>query len=280
MKNSFLVLGAVATGLFVASCGGSRSNGASGSDEYAITEFEVNQKLVSADKNYRVDTDYGTVYLDIYTSIQWPEKLGGNNLGVLRDSLLSYAYGDTVSSSILDAVKHFLSDTSIIEGATSVVAVDSLPSDSMTYFNSATASVLDLDEEMVTYRVVCSSYLGGAHPMTTIVPFTYDFNTSKVLNADNIFLPGVSADSIMPVIVEALARQYSVPVGALEREGFFMSNLTYPGRPYIANNILFFHFDPYEIGPYSLGAIDVAVYPYELEAYLRPEIKSLFDNGF
>ena len=36
----------------------------------------------------------------------------------------------------------------------------------------------------------------------------------------------------------------------------------------------------HEIGPYAMGAVDVAVYPYELDAFLRPEVKKLFDQGF
>ena len=31
---------------------------------------------------------------------------------------------------------------------------------------------------------------------------------------------------------------------------------------------------------YAMGAVDVAVYPYELDAFLRPEVKKLFDQGF
>ncbi len=84
----------------------------------------------------------------------------------------------------------------------------------------------------------------------------------------------------MPVIRTALARQLSVPVDALDRGGIFVSQLTYPGKPYIASNTLYFHYDPYEIGPYALGPVDVAVYPDEVDRFLRPDVKSLFDQGF
>lgn len=278
MKLKFLLLGLPLLAAGLNSCGGGAKGDATADD--GITEFEVNQKLVTADKNYRVETNYGNVYLELFTSIQWPEKMGDNDIRVLRDSLLSFAYSDTTSTSIREAVSRFINDTSIVEGAKSVVPVDTLPADSMTYFGSVTVSVIDLDEEMITYQVTSSSYLGGAHPMTVTRPFTYDFALGKVLDFDNIFRPGVTADSIVPVITEALARQLSVPVRGLERAGIFVNQLTYPGQPYISNNTLFFHYDPYDIGPYALGPVDVAVYPYEVDSYLQPEIKSLFDQGF
>lgn len=279
MKLKYFLMAAPLLALGLASCGG-HTEKATGDSGDAITEFDINQKLVSADKNYRVETDYGTVYLEMYTSVQWPEKLGGNDISVLRDSLMNFAYNDTTSTSVRDAVKRFLNDTSIVEGATNITPVDTLPADSMTYFTSVTANVLDLDEEMVTYQVVTSQYMGGAHPLTATRPFTYDFAQKAVLDFSNIFRQGVSSDSIMPIITEALARQLSVPVRGLERAGIFVSQLTYPGKPYISNNTLYFHYDPYEIGPYSLGAVDVAVYPYEVDRFLQPAVKKLFDQGF
>lgn len=280
MKKLIQLLAVPVVTLCMTACGGNGSAGSDASDEYQITEFEIGETLMTADKNYRVETGYGTVYLDLYTSIHWPERFGGNDLTVLRDSMLRYAYGDTTETDVRKAIRTFLADTSVVEGAESVTPVDSMPSDSMTYFNSVTASVMELDEEMVTYQVVSSTYLGGAHPMTGTRPFTYVFADSKVLSTDNMFLPGVGTDSIMPIIKDALARQMSVPVSGLEQAGIFVSQLTYPGRPYIASNTLYFHYDPYEIGPYALGPVDVAVYPNEVDRFLRPDVKSLFDQGY
>ena len=276
-KHYLIALPAIA--LAMTACGGRGADGSDGSAD-VINEFQVSETLMTADKNYRVTTDYGSAYLELYTSIHWPEKLGENDLGVLQDSILYYAYGDTVAADVREAIKTFLNDTSVVEGAESVIQVDSLPADTMTYFNSVMASIMEVDEEMVTYQVVSSTYLGGAHPMTVTRPFTYSFAMKQVLDMDNMFLPGVTSDSIMPVIREALARQLSVPVSGLERAGIFASQLTYPGKPYIDSNTLYFHYDPYEIGPYAMGPVDVAVYPNEVEGLLRPEIMSLFDQGF
>lgn len=276
MKLKYYLVGLPLIGLLAASCG----HKSEAPVESEISEFEIQKKLLTADRNYRVETDYGTVYLEMYTSVQWPEKFGGNDIKVLQDSLLNFAYSDTVSVSIRDAINKYLDDTSFVEGVKNIVPVDTLPSDSMTYFSSVTGSVLDLDEEMVTYQLVSSSYLGGAHPMTTVHPFTYDFAQARVLDNSNIFRHGTPTDSIIPVIKEALARQLGVSVSGLGRAGVFADQLTYPGLPYISGNTLYFHYDPYEIGPYAMGSVDVAVYPEEIERFLQPSVARLFDQGF
>lgn len=278
MNRKFYLLGLPLVALLATACGQKNDAASAGEDE--ITEFDINQKLVSAQKDYKVVTDYGTVYLELSTSIHWPEKMGGFDLSTLRDSLLNFAYSDTTSTSIREAVKKYIADTSVVDGAKDIVVVDSLPADSMTYFNTITANVLDLNEQMVTYQVVGSTFLGGAHPMTAIHPFTYDFTETTVLDNGNIYLPGTPTDSIVPIIKDALARQLGVPVKGLDRAGIWSNQLTYAGRPYIANNTLFFHYDPYEIGPYALGAVDVAVYPYEIDRFLKPSVRKLFDEGF
>ena len=274
-KYYFLALPAIA--LAITACGGRHSENSGDAD--VINEFKICETLMTADKNYRVTTDYGDAYLELYTSIHWPEMFGDNDLAVLQDSILYYAFGDSTATDVRKSIKKFLNDTSVVEGAVSVTPVDSLPADSVTYFYNVLASVVEADEEMVTCQVVSSSYFGGAHPMTGTHPFTYSFAQKEVLGVRNMFLPGVTGDSIVPVIREALARQLSVPVDGLERAGIFASQLTYPGQPYIASNTLYFHYDPYEIGPYALGPVDVAVYPYEIDRFLRPEVKSLFDQG-
>lgn len=265
--------------VLLAACGGKTSSTEEAEMSEDINEFTVGQKFLYADKNYRVDTDYGTVYLQMSTSVQWPDELGAYDIAALQESLIRKAYRDSASVTVKEAIKKYIEDTSIVDGAIDVVAVDSLPADSMTYFSSVTANVLDIDESMVTYQIVGSTYLGGAHPMTGVRPFTYDFAEGKVLDISNIFLPDTPTDSVMPIITGALARQMGIPVSSLEDAGIFVNQLTYPGRPYITNNVLYFHYDPYEIGPYSLGNVDVAVYPFEIDRFLAPGVKKLFNQG-
>lgn len=280
MRNIVIwLLAVMAAAAVLVSCGNNVRNDA---DAVSITNFEIRQCIKSSDKNYKVVTSYDTIYLDIYTSIQWPEQLGEADISTLRDSLIFFAYGDTVSRTIDKAITKFMDDTSMMEDVEDIVPVDSMPdagSGIPTYFNNVMVAVTEIDEEKVTYQVTQSSYLGGAHPYTTIRPFTYDLRTGRVLTVENI-VNAQARDSIVPVIVDALARQLDVAPSRLDQAGIFTNQLTYAGMPYISNNILYFHYNPYEIAPYSAGMIDVAVYPYEMEEMLTPEALSLFDEGY
>lgn len=269
----------IATPLFALFLGACNGGDRSADNVDGIAEFEINQRLLAGDKAYRVETGeaYGTVYLELSTSVQWPEKMGENDIRTLQDSIVRIAYADTSSTSIRECVKHFITNTSIIDEAGNVSEVDSFPSDSVAYFSSVTAAPIEINEDMVTYQIVNSMYLGGAHPMTATIPFTYDFAQAKVIDVNDIFVPDTPTDSIVGMITDALARQLNVSPQRLDQAGIFTNQLTYPGRPYIANNTLYFHYDPYEISPYAMGPIDVAIYPSEADNIIRPEIKKFFD---
>lgn len=281
-RYGFAALGAVAILGITASC--SRGADSDKAAEAEISEFAVHQVIKSAGQNYMVVADGDTVYLDLYTTVQWPEDFGHADIKPLCDSLLSYCYGDTAHLDVNDAIHAFLKDTSFFEesvGEGEIVPIDSIPEIDgervHTYFSNVSAQVMELTEEYATYQVTNASYLGGAHPYTATRPFTYDLAGARVLSIDDILTPA-GVDSIMPVIRVALARQLEVEENQLDRAGIFTSQFTAPGQPYILGNVLYFHYNPYEIASYAAGMIDVAVYPYEVEQWLKPEVKEFFEN--
>lgn len=279
MKKTSILLPLALIAVSLGSC----SKGGQDTDKLEIEEFQISQTIKTADRNYRFMIDDDTIYFDFYTSIQWPDKLGHSDVKPLQDSIVAFCYGDTTGL-LNSAISSFLSDTAVFKDMPlvhDIERVDSIPeSDRMrSYFSNSTASVMEITEQFATYQVTLSSYLGGAHPYTAIFPFTYDLDSAKVLGIDDI-LTNAGVDSVMPVIRGALARQFEVPVEALDRAGIFTSQLNEPGRPYISGNVLYFHYNPYEIAPYSAGMIDVAVYPYEVERWLRPEAKRLLESNF
>lgn len=246
-----------------------------------IEEFEIGQIIKSADRNYRFLMAGDTTYVDIFTTIQWPTRLGDADIRVLQDSLLRICYPDTFGLDVDVAIKAYLDDTMMINEMADdgkVERVDSIPDgdEVRSYFASVSASASEITEELATYQVTFASYLGGAHPYAASYPFTYDLENVRVLTLQDILTPE-GVDSIMPVIQNALARQLEVPVERLGRAGIFMSQFDKPGKPYISGSVLYFHYNPYEIAPYSAGMIDVPVYPYELKDWLQPDVKKLFD---
>ena len=278
--------------IILGSCSGS---GSCKTDNVAIDQLDANFSILSGQRVYLVVTDGDTAYLDRSVSIHWPVTLGDADLSPLREAILAACFtpDSTSAASLKDdtlnpdsPIRRFLLDTADLtaDSTTTVTPVDSIPSVNENYmprlyFSSVKATILELDEQLITYRVTVSSYMGGAHPMTAVRPITFDFNSSTILTLDNLLSPAGQAE-IMPIITSALARQLDVPVSGLRRAGIFTDQLTRPGSPYIYNNTLYFHYNPYDIAPYSTGMIDVALYPYEIDSLLTPSARPLLNTDF
>ena len=245
-----------------------------------ISVFEVDQSIRSAARCYLITSEEGdSVYLTLSTSMQWPVKLDEVNIKPLRKALLFHTYADSTMS-VNAAMKAFISNTEeleLTEGATAV-EVDSVPSgdSSWTYFLSADASVMELTTSYITYNITSSSYLGGAHPLTGSYRFTYDFANECILTIDNMFIPGCKG-FLVSTIRDALARQLMIDPSELDGVGYFTDQLTEPGQPYVQNGTVVFHYNPYEIAPYSMGDTDVVVYPYQIESVMTPQLRALLD---
>lgn len=251
---------------------------ADSSNDTAVTEFDFRQSLVLGEKLYRVVTDNDTVYLSLFVNVEWPVKLAHYDIKVLQDTIMEKAFGIT-RIPVRVAASRFVNDVKGVADVKFFEPVDSIPEESVTWFNNVSVQGLTLRTNYTTYVVSTESYLGGAHPISSDAPFTYDFTSSRILDFASIFRPGVSESDIIPLLKKALCEKYNVSEEGLENEGFFMSKFDSVGQPYFDEGQLWFHFDPYEIAPYSTGSIDICLNIDDISAYLRPEILKMLDDG-
>lgn len=241
-----------------------------------IQSFDVNTVIKQAKKYYYAAAGGDTVYVVLDASVQWPERFGNANITPLKDTLLQYAFVAKPGTSVDKAITEFVTDHSLMDDSAVVQSIDSLPvTVTDPYFATVNAQIVEMSPRLVTYNVTSSAYVGGAHPNQTSRPFTYDVEGARVLTSKNMFLPGTEKE-VLSVVRGSLARQLGVSAEHLENAGIFVAQLTSIPQPYIAKNVVVFHFNPYEIAPYAMGSIDVAVYPYEIDAYLTPATKALF----
>lgn len=279
MKKIYLPLVGCVAALMAVSCGSNSGSGASSTG--GVRNFDVNMTVKSAEKFYQTDVYGDTVYIDVSTSIQWPERIGDFDIASLQDTIVSYSFGkDKVAERNIDKIiSGYIADTSFIGDDSECNAIDSIPGgdDAAPYFYDVTATLVEVNEQMVTYQISAFAYTGGAHPYGASHPFTYDLSRGCVLTAENMFRAG-SEKEVLSIVQNGLARQLGVNPSQLESAGIFVSQFTSPGQPYINNDVIVFHFNPYDIAPYSMGNIDVAVYPYELNEYLAPEVKALLNE--
>lgn len=267
------ILSIVAAGIAITSCN------TSGRQDDVISNFGVDATIKTASQSYQYTIDGTETYASLSTSLYWPERLGDHSLKVLQDSIISKLFGHSPnrSESIDNAIKRFIADTSLFGENFVMTPVDSLPDNEraeMAWYIDGTGRIADLSDKIVTYKVSLTQYGGGAHPITTADIFSYDLEKGEVLTLDNLFVGG-SGPKLVDIIKENLAEQLGTTPDRLGDAGIFVDQLTYPGEPSVMGDAIVFHYNPYDIAPYSSGMIDVNVWAEELEEYLTPRAKEL-----
>lgn len=247
------------------------------SDEISSFEIKLSTKTVA--RSYAVTNPDEKYYLTLSSSVMWPEVFGSADVAPLQDSIKSYLFGGLAVETIDQTMKDYTRAVEQFGATGSYTPVDSVEQDNPEMMNcwiDLRAKMLEANEESVTYDIIKEGFTAGAHPNTSSMPFTYDLKTATVLTAANMFKPGSEAE-VVKVIAEALAGQLNTTPDKLDEAGLF-GPLTTIGAPYILNEAIMFRYNPYEIAPYSMGTINVEVYPYMLDQYLTPQVKALFDR--
>lgn len=114
--------------------------------------------------------------------------------------------------------------------------------------------------EFVSLRADESSYTGGAHGMTTARLASFDPTTGRRLR-----LSDWVSDSAMALAAgeKAFREQRDIPDNqSYERAGFNVfadSGFAFNDNVMRCGDMITFHYDPYEIGPYAIGPTDLEV---------------------
>ena len=245
-------------------------------DGVSVDEFSINTTLLTASETYFGATDsvHGDTYLTLTASILWPEKVSGQDIGPLQDSILSTAFPATGSSNPRTAIREFVTDVAAYDlGKMEQIEKVKKVSDKVnSYFSKIIGRLLEVNEQTCTYLLTFSEYLGGAHPNYASVVMSYDFTTGTCIDYDYLFKPGAEAE-LQPLIMQSLSESRGISVEELGRE--LIDSFPVSPDVYVLNGMLVFHYNPYEILPFSYGTIDVDVTPYQIKDYLTPEAYEL-----
>jgi hypothetical protein len=118
------------------------------------------------------------------------------------------------------------------------------------------------------------SFTGGAHPNSYQVYRSYDLATGKALELADFLVEGFETKLNELAEIEFRMDKQIAPNKALNDEGFFFED----GRFQLNSNFaildrsLLFYYNPYEIGPYSIG-------PTELELKLTDYVDLIKPGG-
>lgn len=242
-----------------------------------VSEFDLDEKLYTASANYKFEDDEDAMsgYLTVSTSVQWPEELGKFKIDALRDTIMSLTFGADAPSDIRKAVVNSVTDVASFGLPGKVTEVSTVPDSAgmYAYYSNRVVQLVECTQQTVTYSVSVSEYMGGAHPNSGTVFFTYILESGKILSPENLFTKDWKK-IVEPVLMQSIAATLGMSVNET-KSALLAQPLEVSSDIYISNGIIIFHYNPYDILPYSAGSIDAAISPYEISAVLTPEARKI-----
>lgn len=252
----------------------------SGSGPTEVTTLPIAMDLKSATRCFMIEADNApTSYLNISTTAEWPRTIGTADLTVLQQYIIRTMFpeqkNDTASTDIDRAIRQFVNDAAVYELGNRITPIDTIPTQPYLYdyYSRTQLSMIEISQEMVSYNVASQQFFGGAHPMQNSSPFTFVFGESGIVTLEWLFNPGYEP-MLQKVLTTALAAQLDMPENELSQQ-LLVSSIPVSKTLYIEEGTIKFHYNPYEILPYSYGSIDIAVSPYEVDPLLTPKAKAL-----
>lgn len=277
MRNLLLSAALITAALFAGCSNASDSRAADAATDAAIDSTSIRATLIEGAHTYRFDVDGDECYITISARVEWPREIGTTHLANLSDTLLAASFPACKGLTVEHALTQYLDNTKgIVDGPVHRVKASEATSDEMGVWGISTeVARTALTEKYVTYEVTSMSYLGGAHPNTSVTPISYDLASGEVITPSYLFIPGSRAKVIKAVASE-LASQLGCRPDRLSEGGLFSDTLPAPsGMSIDRYGTIVFQYGQYEIAPYSMGIITVKLSPYQLRDLLTPAARAL-----
>ena len=111
-----------------------------------------------------------------------------------------------------------------------------------------------------SYIVNLTDFTGGAHSNSTTRAFVFDVTDGSQVTLDDLFVPDFN-DVLTGILNSHLAENFSEE----DMEAMFEPTLSPTGNYILTSDSITFIYNPYEIGPYSIGTPSVSVPIKELK---------------
>jgi hypothetical protein len=124
---------------------------------------------------------------------------------------------------------------------------------------------------ILVYRIASYGYTGGAHGIGISRFLVFDLIEMTQLSLNDIFIPG-SEDELSKLLERKFRMNYFLGAEqALTEAGLWENNIHPSENFYLANKGIGFCYNPYELAPYSMGAIYIFLVFEDIEHILKKE---------
>jgi hypothetical protein len=262
---------------FSATCGNSVKQ--TDVPESPVKSCDFNFSLMSAKANYKCvgSNSYDVpLFYTIEASLQWPTKIGNNDIRILQDSILEKMF-DKPKPTVDASLTNFIAHPDLYGDKCRLVKIDSVPDaseDNKVLSSSVKSNIIYVSDRFASFRFFFFEYSGGAHGNYGSNFLNYDVQNNRVLSLKDIFIPGSDA-KVIDAIKQGLCNKFNVDSVAQLPEELSLDQLYITNIFYLSENTINFVYQPYEIGPYAMGEIEVPVNAYEFDDILTPLAKKL-----
>ena len=246
-----------------------------------VENFNVNQVFKTAqsvfhilDKNDSIDT-----YTTASVALQWPLQFGDNDITALQDTLLTLTFGESGNPD--EVIENYLQHPQGY-GDKVLDLVEGLPAEltpgTMVLSNTVSVASVGFCERYIVYKVDNYEYSGGAHPNLYSHFLNYDVKTNRVLTYNDIFVENAE-DALLNIITRHLLGNYFAESleELAEKSGIFTDQIFVSRNVFLTGDHIVFHYNPYDIAPWSEGIISVKVRVQELARFLTPEVREYYN---
>jgi hypothetical protein len=197
-------------------------------------------------------------------SAEYPELTGGANVA---------GFNQLVRSSVTGAFADFKKQMADLTAED----IKSLPSDMNNYIDIS-YDVEYADNNLISVRLLESTFAGGAHPNYNFYTITYDLKAGRELKLSDLFKPGSKYLAFVSDYATRDLQGRKEPDGN-ENLGLAQDIFADGAKPTAENyarwNItrkgLMFTFDPYQVGPYAAGSQTIIIPYAKLKDIARPD---------
>lgn len=155
-------------------------------------------------------------------------------------------------------------DSAIVQTAAEIVLPEGM-SQGMGAYEISVESEASLQDTLVTCSISRWSFTGGAHGMYGVEYHTYSLTDGYELSLADLFTEGQLL-RMEKLLREKLYEQYEAKDDeGLAGQGFFPEYISLTENFRVTPESVTFYYNPYEIGCYALGAVEVTINREELE---------------
>ncbi len=228
-------------------------------------------------ENYRVDIpeqdrfDDRTYYQMSKVSWQWPVSYKGKTPVNLQRTILE---NDSAALNDIREVLRRSMRTSVLNEDYRLIPVKEVPENVGSAFmeDQSSLQVEYVNQRIAVFRQQNYIYSGGAHGNHGVLYICYDLQADKEIVFDDII---GDESGVKNLILKKLMQRYGCESLEMLGERLFLENFEASNNIRMDEDGLTFVYNPYEIGPYSEGVIEVTVKADEMLPLLTPYGKQI-----